>query len=66
MLTAMLAVRNLFGERHDLWEVNADQEYHEQEARREPAVSAGIAADVGRLAGTQPSVPRSIPVKRES
>ncbi|OFV92533.1 MAG: FAD-dependent oxidoreductase [Acidobacteria bacterium RIFCSPLOWO2_12_FULL_65_11] len=66
MLTAMLAVRNLCGERHDLWEVNADQEYHEQEARREPAVSAGIAADVGRLAGTQPSVPRSIPVKRES
>jgi protoporphyrinogen oxidase len=29
MLTAMLAVRNLFGEHHDLWAVNADQTYHE-------------------------------------
>src|SRR5207249_1004853 len=33
MLTAMLAVRNLFGERHDLWDVNADEEYHEQVER---------------------------------
>ena len=31
MLTAMLAVRNLvFGEKHDLWSVNADQAYHEE------------------------------------
>ncbi|MCC7519971.1 MAG: NAD(P)/FAD-dependent oxidoreductase [Verrucomicrobiae bacterium] len=30
MLTAMLAIRNLRGERHDLWEVNAEQEYHEE------------------------------------
>jgi len=31
MLTGMLAVRNLiYGERHDLWQVNADQEYHEE------------------------------------
>jgi protoporphyrinogen oxidase len=30
MLTGMLAVRNLFGERHDLWEVNADDAYHEE------------------------------------
>jgi hypothetical protein len=31
MLTGMLAVRNLMlGERHDLWSVNADQEYHEE------------------------------------
>ncbi len=29
MLTAMLAVRNLFGEHHDVWDVNADDEYHE-------------------------------------
>jgi protoporphyrinogen oxidase len=32
MITGMLAVRNLlYGERHDLWQVNADQEYHELE-----------------------------------
>jgi len=31
MLTGMLAVRNLMlAERHDLWSVNADQEYHEE------------------------------------
>jgi protoporphyrinogen oxidase len=31
MLTGMLAVRNMIaGERHDLWQVNADQAYHEE------------------------------------
>jgi protoporphyrinogen oxidase len=31
MLTGMLAVRNLLhGEHHDLWAVNAEQEYHEE------------------------------------
>jgi protoporphyrinogen oxidase len=30
MLTAMLAVRNLRGERHDLWEVNTERSYHEE------------------------------------
>jgi protoporphyrinogen oxidase len=29
MLTAMMAVRNIFGEKHDLWAINADEEYHE-------------------------------------
>ncbi len=30
MLTAMLAVRNILGEEHDLWNVNVDRSYHEQ------------------------------------
>lgn len=30
MLTAMLAVRNLLGEKHDLWEVNTERSYHEE------------------------------------
>ena len=31
MLTGMLAVRNfLYGEQNDLWQVNAEQEYHEE------------------------------------
>jgi protoporphyrinogen oxidase len=29
MLTAMLAVRNILGESHNLWEVNTEMEYHE-------------------------------------
>jgi hypothetical protein len=31
MLTGLLAARNLFGECHDLWSVNADDEYHEMQ-----------------------------------
>jgi protoporphyrinogen oxidase len=30
MLTAMLAVSNLFGGQHDVWEVNAERSYHEE------------------------------------
>ncbi len=30
MLTAMLAVRNLVGEQHDLWNVNTERSYHEE------------------------------------
>jgi protoporphyrinogen oxidase len=47
MLTARLAVQNLFGARHDLWAVNADEEYHEE-------------ADVRALAASQPLVPHRI------
>jgi protoporphyrinogen oxidase len=32
MLTAVLAARNIMGADHDLWDVNADQEYHEEGA----------------------------------
>ena len=30
MLTAMLSVENIFGAHHDVWNVNVEQEYHEQ------------------------------------
>lgn len=30
MLTAMLAVRNIMGEEHDLWTVNTERSYHEE------------------------------------
>jgi protoporphyrinogen oxidase len=30
MLTALLAVENLFGATHDVWSVNTDEEYHEE------------------------------------
>ncbi len=30
MVTATLAVENLFGADHDLWAVNVDEEYHEE------------------------------------
>ena len=52
MLTALLAVRNLSGERHDLWAVNADEEYHEEN-------------DLRALAASQPLVPRRIATRME-
>ena len=52
MLTAQLAVRNLSGERHDLWAVNADEEYHEEE-------------EIRALAASQPLVPRRIRTRME-
>lgn len=30
MLTAMLAARNIMGEKHDLWNVNTERSYHEE------------------------------------
>jgi hypothetical protein len=30
MLSAMLAARNILGERHDVWEVNVERSYHEE------------------------------------
>ena len=30
MLTAILAVENIYGARHDVWQVNSDQAYHEE------------------------------------
>jgi protoporphyrinogen oxidase len=47
MLTARLAVQNLFGARHDLWAVNADEEYHED-------------TDLRALAASQPLLPRRV------
>jgi hypothetical protein len=30
MFTAMLTVENLLGASHDIWEVNVEEEYHEE------------------------------------
>ena len=56
MLTAMLAVENMFGAQHDLWSVNAEQEYHEEMTERDAQYSEKIAA----LASTQPLVPSQV------
>jgi protoporphyrinogen oxidase len=40
MLTAMLAVENILGANHDLWEVNAEQEYLEEVGSREEISAA--------------------------
>jgi protoporphyrinogen oxidase len=43
MLTAMMVVWNMQGARHDVWEVNTDFEYHEEQ-RLEPQKSPSAAA----------------------
>ncbi len=35
MLTAMLAARNVLGEKHDLWNVNVERSYHEEFTKEE-------------------------------
>ena len=39
MLTAMLAVRNILGEQHDVWTINTERAYHEEV--RLPQVKVG-------------------------
>jgi protoporphyrinogen oxidase len=44
MLTAMMAVWNMQGAKHDIWEVNTDFEYHEEQRLGEPAAPKGPGA----------------------
>jgi protoporphyrinogen oxidase len=44
MYTAMLAIENMQGANHDLWEVNTDLEYHEEQRVDEPGSSRTTAA----------------------
>jgi protoporphyrinogen oxidase len=40
MLTAMMVVWNMQGAQHDVWEVNTDFEYHEEQRLEKPAATA--------------------------
>jgi protoporphyrinogen oxidase len=44
MYTAMLAIENMQGATHDLWEVNTDLEYHEEQRVDEPGTGRTIVA----------------------
>jgi protoporphyrinogen oxidase len=44
MLTAMLAVQNMRGARHDVWAVNTDYEYHEEQRLERPAAPVLVPA----------------------
>lgn len=59
MLTAMLAVKNILGASYDLWQINADQEYHE-EIREDKRTKSN---EFDSLVSTQPHVPERRPVK---
>jgi protoporphyrinogen oxidase len=51
MLTAILAARNILGGRYDLWQVNVEQEYHEEGG-------AITAEEMRKLEATQPLAPQ--------
>jgi hypothetical protein len=38
MLTAMFALENMHGAKHDVWAVNTDYEYHEEQKLEEQQV----------------------------
>jgi protoporphyrinogen oxidase len=62
MVTAILAAQNLLGARHDVWAVNADDEYHEEEGLDVSTLSEELLA----LHSTQPSVPMQMPSLEEA
>ena len=41
MISAILAVRNILGENHDVWSINTEKQYHEVVLSSEAQVSAG-------------------------
>ena len=47
MLTAMLAVENIYGATHDVWEVNVDEEYHEEKSDGSGGGSGGSGGSGG-------------------
>jgi protoporphyrinogen oxidase len=55
MLTAMLAARNILGQKYDLWSVNVDQEYHEEIKGDRKELE-----DLAVVLTTQPRVPRRV------
>ena len=59
MVTAMLAAQNLLGEHHDVWAVNADDEYHEE------AEVGDVSKDLPELEATQPRVPVQVSTSRD-
>ena len=53
MLTAMMAVQNMHGATHDIWSVNTDFEYHEEQKLDEktPPVSAALERRTAAVGG---------------
>lgn len=52
MLTAMLSVENILGARHDVWTVNVEAEYHEEQ------VGGDVPANGGGTGRDAPVLPR--------
>jgi protoporphyrinogen oxidase len=64
MLTAIMAVENMFGASHDVWTVNADAEYHEEGGSRSGWPAGSRSADLEAIAATEPGVPAILPSRQ--
>ena len=58
MLTAMLAVKNILGANYNIWEVNTEDDYHEEESTK--SSDSVNATDLHRVEATQPQVPTKL------
>jgi protoporphyrinogen oxidase len=59
MLTAMLSVENILtGAGHDVWEVNVEEEYHEEKSSSASAASASSSSGSGGTGRSAPVTPR--------
>ncbi|MBA2497332.1 MAG: FAD-dependent oxidoreductase, partial [Acidimicrobiia bacterium] len=56
MVTALRTVDNLFGDHHDVWAVNVDEEYHEEVQTPDGKDGGRSTTGTGRSA---PVIPRS-------
>jgi protoporphyrinogen oxidase len=55
MLTAMLTARNILGEgHHDVWQVNVEDDYHEEQTGKHPQPAPSHSAGTGRAAPLHP------------
>jgi protoporphyrinogen oxidase len=54
MLTAMLAVENILGAAHDIWAVNVEAEYHEEQRSGSPGTAGDPKVATGRDAPVLP------------
>ncbi len=59
MLTAVYAARNIVGEQHDVWSVNTEMEYHEEE-RVKASVAKPVAARTETVLPGDRQVPRRL------
>jgi protoporphyrinogen oxidase len=57
MMTAALAVKNILGASYDLWEVNTDQEYQEEDGASESTVNDPL---LNGLRAGQPAIPERV------
>jgi protoporphyrinogen oxidase len=64
MLTAILAVRNLFGAEYDIWALNSDDEYQEDVAAND-GFTPDHELDLRDVRLTQPHVPRPLSLERD-